>query len=104
MNIYHANVNVSLKVENVTQIKSGITINVGVSTKNKKLKKKKKKNACKKNYISNPATHSCENFEYLTSSGDDLVITCDKIINGSANVMSNVSSNFHEKVRYKMDC
>ena len=100
MNIYHANVNVSLTVENVTQIKSGITINVGVSTKNKT----EKKNACKKNYISNPATYICENFEYLTSTGDDLVITCDKIINGSANVMSNVSSNFHEKVRYKMDC
>ena len=32
-NIYHANVNVSLMVENVIQIKSGITINVSVSVK-----------------------------------------------------------------------
>ena len=31
--MYHANVNVNLMVENVTQIKSRITINVGVSVK-----------------------------------------------------------------------
>ena len=30
---YHVNVNVILMVENVTRIKSGITINVGVSVK-----------------------------------------------------------------------
>ena len=34
--ISHANVNVSLVVENVTQIKSGITINVHLSAKTKK--------------------------------------------------------------------
>ena len=33
-NIYHANVNVNLMVENLIQIKSGITINVNVSVKN----------------------------------------------------------------------
>ena len=31
--MYHANVNISLMAENVTRIKSGITINVGVSAK-----------------------------------------------------------------------
>ena len=31
--MYHGNVNVNLMVENVTQIKSRITINVGVSAK-----------------------------------------------------------------------
>ena len=30
-NIYHANVNASLTVANITRIKSGITINIGVS-------------------------------------------------------------------------
>ena len=34
--MYHANVNVSLIVKNVTQIKSGITISVGRSVKMKK--------------------------------------------------------------------
>ena len=33
---YHVNVNVILMVENVTRIKSGITINVGVSVKIRK--------------------------------------------------------------------
>ena len=33
-NIYHANVNVNLMVENLIQIESGITINVNVSVKN----------------------------------------------------------------------
>ena len=32
--MYHANVNVNLMVENVIQIKSGITINVHASAKN----------------------------------------------------------------------
>ena len=32
--IYHANVNINLMLENVIQIKSGITINVNVSVKN----------------------------------------------------------------------
>ena len=32
-NIYHANVNINLMVESVTEIKSGITINVDASVK-----------------------------------------------------------------------
>ena len=35
-NIYHADLNVILMVENVTQIKTGVTINVSVSVKIKK--------------------------------------------------------------------
>ena len=35
-NIYHVSVNVNLIIENVIQIKSGITINVGVSAKSQK--------------------------------------------------------------------
>ena len=35
-NIYHATVNVSLMVENITQIKSGAKISVGVCAKIKK--------------------------------------------------------------------
>ena len=34
-NIYHVNVNVNLMVENVTQIKNGIKINVSLSEKSK---------------------------------------------------------------------
>ena len=40
-------------VENVIQIKSGITINID--------------HACEKDYIWNPATCSSENFKYLAS-------------------------------------
>ena len=40
-NMYHANVNAYLMVENVVQIKSGITINVGASVKNIIYAKKK---------------------------------------------------------------
>ena len=60
----------------------------------------------------NPTICSCENVEYLAIAIDDSVIMCDEIINVvgsvstniSANVMSAVSTNFHKKVRYKMDC
>lgn len=45
------NVNVSLMAKNVTRIKSGIMINVGVSEKNTK-----ERNVCEKDYISNAAT------------------------------------------------
>ena len=73
--IYHANVNVNLMVENLIQIKSGITINVDVNVKTLK-----KHRVCQKDYIWNPATSSCENFKYLASIIDDSVITCDEII------------------------
>ena len=58
-NIYHANVNVNLMVENVVQIKNGITINNEVSPKSERT------SCAKKEYIWNPATCSCENGKYL---------------------------------------
>ena len=39
-----------------------------------------KKDICKKPYIWNPATCSCENGKYLASIMDDSAITCDEII------------------------
>ena len=63
----------------------------------------KEQNICEKYYIWNPTTCSSENVEYL-STINDLVITYDEVINGSANVMGTASSNFHKKIRYEMDC
>ena len=54
-----SNVNVNLIVFNVTQIKSGITISVGVSVKIQKNNVR-----MKKNYIWNPA---CKNGKYVGS-------------------------------------
>ena len=78
-----------MTAENVTRIKSEIMITVG------ECENPKEQNTCKKNYIWNPTTCTCENVEYLTNTIDDSMITCDEIINESANVMSTVSSNFH---------
>ena len=61
-------------VENVTQIKSGLTINVGASAKIQK-------NMCpKKDYSQNPTTYTCEHGKQLGNIIDDLVITCDEVI------------------------
>ena len=51
--IYHANVNLNLMIENVIQIKRGITINVDVS-----VKIWKKHCVYEKDHIWNPATCS----------------------------------------------
>ena len=59
-------------VENVIQIKSGITINVGASVK--------KHHICEKACIWYPASCSCEKGKYLASIIGSSVITCDKII------------------------
>ena len=40
----------------------------------------KKYNICEKDYIWTPATCSCKNGKYLANIMDDLVITCDEII------------------------
>ena len=40
----------------------------------------KKHHVCKKDYILNSATCSCENSKYLASTIDDSVITCDEFI------------------------
>ena len=75
-------------VENAIQIKSGITINVGAS-----VKIKKKHCVCKKDYILNPATCSYKNDKYLASITEDLVITCDEIIEKT----KSIPTNFNEK-------
>ena len=63
-----------MTLENVTWIKSGISLNVGVSVKIRK------NIVCEKDYIWNPATCTCENSKYLASIIDNSVITCDEII------------------------
>ena len=69
-----------MKVKNVIQVKLGISMNVDVSAKVKK-KKKKKKNVCKKGYIWNPITYSCENCRHENwSIINDSMITCDIIL------------------------
>ena len=67
--IYHANVNVNLMIEDVIQIRSGITMCLDASAKNIE-------NCC----IWNTATCSCKYGKYLGSIIDDSVITCDEII------------------------
>ena len=53
-------------IENVIQIKSGATNRL-----------------CKENYIWNPITFVRENIRCLKSSTDDLIITCDEMIDVS---------------------
>ena len=66
--------------ENVIQIKSRIAINVDVSVK--------KHHVQGKDYVLNPARCSCKNGKYLTSILDDLVVTCDEIIDADAEAKS----------------
>ena len=76
-------------------------------------RKPKDHNACKKGYICNSGTCTCENVEYLATTIEDSVNTCDEIINDTnrvstivpKNVTSTFSTNFYnKKVRYKMSC
>ena len=71
--------------ENVTQIKSAITINVGVS-----VKIWKNIMCAKKIYFWNLATCSCENGKYVGSIIDDSVIMCDEIIKEAKNVPTKI--------------
>ena len=50
-------------------------------------------NACKKDYVLNPATCSDRNGGYLAGNINDSVITCDEIMNAVYNVSANVSTN-----------
>ena len=50
-------------------------------------KNPKEYNRSKKNYIWNATLCSFENAEYSASTIDDLVITCDEILDGSTKVM-----------------
>ena len=69
--------------ENVIQINAGIKCRCEC----------KKHHICQKDYIWNPATCSCENEKYLASIIDELVITCDEIMEET----KTIPTNFHEK-------
>ena len=81
-------------VENVIQIKSRIKINAVAS---EKIKKKKKNCVCKNNYIWNLAKCSCKNDKYLARIIDNLVITCDEIIDAEANSYNEETRNYSNK-------
>ena len=83
--MYHLNANVSLIVENETQIKTGMVINVGVSAKIWK-------NTSAKKIILEILLHVL-NGKYLASTIDDSVIRCNEFMNGSDSVSTNVSAN-----------
>ena len=84
--IYHANVTVNLMEENVLHIKSGITINIGMSIKSIIY--------VKKDYIWNPATYSCKNDKYVAKIiADDSMIKCDEIVKET----KTIPKNFNEK-------
>ena len=61
--------------ENVTQIKSGITIHVDVSGEIWE-----KHNVCEKDYIWNPTTCTCKSGKYLRIIIGKSVVICDEII------------------------
>ena len=58
--------------QNVIQTNGGIATNGNMSVKNH--------HGCKKDYIWNPATCSCQNEKYSLSIMDDSVFTCDEVI------------------------
>ena len=74
------NVNVIFMVENVIQIKSGITINVGASVKILK------NIVCAKKIIFGILLHVVEKMESII---DNSVITCDEMINTTKTVPAN---------------
>ena len=57
----------------------------------------KKHHVCKKDFIWNPATSSCEKGKYLASIMDDSAITCDEIIEWYEEETKTTSTNFNEK-------
>ena len=69
-------------IENVIQIKSVTTINIGA----------KKHDVCEESSTWNPSTCTCENGKYLKSIIDDSVITCDEIIEAKKTVPTKSAS------------
>ena len=49
----------------------------------------KEYHTCRKGYIWNNATCNCENGEYWASYIDDLVITCDEVVNAAHSISTN---------------
>ena len=56
----------------------------------------KKRHECKKDYVWNPATCSCENRKYLLRIMDDSAITCDEIIESYNEETKTILTNFNE--------
>ena len=52
----------------------------------------KQHHVCEKDYIWNPATCSCENGNYLANIVNDLVTTCDEIIDAATTVPTNINA------------
>ena len=48
-------------------------------------------------YVSNPATCTCENGKYLASIMDDSVIICDEVIESYDEEIKTITTNFDEK-------
>ena len=86
--MYDANVNVNSVIEDVTQIKIGITVTVDLSGKIKKT-------SCARNRLFSwsLATCSCENGKYVRSNIFDSVISPNEIIDET----KTVSTNFNKK-------
>ena len=55
-------------------------------------KNQKEHYVCKKDYIWNPATCSCENGKYLASIIDDSVVSCDEIIDTTKSILAKTVS------------
>ena len=76
----------------------------------------KKYCTCEKEYSSSSSMCICENGKYLKSIADDSKIVCDEIIyvvdiksanvtnTIPTNVTGTVSSDFHKKIKYEIDC
>ena len=80
----HANVNVNLMAENVTQIKSEITVNVVASVEIRKNMR------AKKIIFGIPATCTCKNGKYVGNIIGDSVITCDEIIEATKSTSTEI--------------
>ena len=97
-------VNANSIVQNVIQIKNGITKTWQCECK--------KIHKCKRDYSWHSSTCICENGKYLKSIADTSEIACDEIIavidtvsTKMTNTASNVSIIFdYQKIRYKIDC
>ena len=80
----------------------GIKCNSNQNRNNDKCRRQcKKHHTCGKDYIWNPATCSYKNGKFITSIVDNLIITCDEIIDAEAKSYEEetktVTTNFNEK-------
>ena len=57
----------------------------------------KNRHACEKDYVWNPAIYSCEYGKYLASTMNDLVITCDVMIEPYNEETKTILKNFNER-------